>query len=607
MPFFNAPPLLPSRLSDHYRLIREVRAGNKADLYKILSLTSLTVFFEAWGIAMVLPIIGFLRSDSDPARFAEESKFGKYVVETFSFVGLPLNLLTLCFIVITMITVRQALNYVYTLHVSHLKLRVGRDLSLRCFVGILGSKAENIGHYRAGQFALLLQQECQAAASMVRCYSRIWSLLLTFVIYFSIMLIISPLASVGAMVLIGGMLVALGGFTKVTRHLAARRIRVRADLVSFFEERFRGWLLIKTGNALDFERENARKFIQRDFDTEFSVSRIGGLAQMILTPTVMFIALFSTYFAIEYFHMEVDKVAMFMFILLRLVPTGQAFSGQRHLINSYDPSLRLIAKTLEQARAATENLKVGEKLPALTKGIAFEDVSFTYPGEETQVLQNINFAIPAGKMTAIIGHSGAGKTTVIDLVNRLYSPTQGRVLYDGVPVDKFNLNAYRDHIISVTQETTLFNDSIAEGIKYFNRTASTEEIETAARLAHADEFIRGFPEGFDTSVGENGSRLSGGEKQRVALARIFLSKAEIIILDEPTSALDLGSEAKIRDTLEQLINMKDRTVIVIAHRLSTIKNADFIIHLSGGELVDFGPPEKILGKGSIALEEIEFN
>lgn len=603
MQVFSKSRLSIPGFADHYHILRKLRVGTKLDLVKILSLTSLTVFFEAWGIAMVLPIIGFLRHDSDPAVFAESSKIGKYVVEAFYYVGLPVNLLSLCSVAIVMISMRQVLNYFHTIHIDRIKLQVGRDLCIRCFEGILGSNAETIGQYRAGQFAALVQHECQAAASVIRNYARIWSQLLTLGIYMVIMLAMAPLASLGAMTLIGGMMISMGVLIKVTRRLAARRIEVRADFISFLNERFRTWRLIKTGNTLAYEGGKTREFAQLDLNTEYAVTRIGGLLQLILTPVVMFVALFALYFAIEHLQVEVDKVAMFMVILLRLVPTGQNLNGQRNQLASYEPSLRLVKRTLDQAQAQKENMTVGKDLPELDKEILFQDVSFTYQGQDDRVLENVNCVIPAGKMTAIIGHSGAGKSTLIDLILRLYAPDHGRILYDGVPLDEFNLASFRHGIACVTQESLIFDDSVLENVRYLKRDASMEEVEEAIRCAHAHEFIESLPEKYETRLGENGARLSGGEKQRIALARTFLSGAKIIILDEPTSALDYDSESKIQEAIERFVKEMGLTVIVIAHRLSTIKNADLVLQFSKGKLVRQGSPKDLLTDVTAIAEE----
>jgi ABC-type multidrug transport system fused ATPase/permease subunit len=577
--------ILPG-LSEHFRILRKLRAGTKGDIFRSISLTILTVFFEAWGIAMVLPIIAFLRSDSDAVIFAESSKIGKYIVEFYSFIGIPVNLLTLCTVVIIMITVRQTLNFVYTLYIDGIKLRVGRDLSIRCFESIMRSSAQNIGTYRAGQFATLVQHECQAAASVVRNYSRILSLTTTFGIYIVIMFSLAPTASIAALLLVGAIVLALGRYINATRRLSETRIQVRARLISYLSERFGAWRLIKTSNAVEYERDQMTILAQKDMDTEFAVVRVGGKMQLYLTPAIMFLALYTLYFTIEYLDVEIEKVAIFMLILMRLVPTSQSLNGQRNQLASYEPSLHLIDRTLDQGLANAEALHVGAELPLLRNGIVFENVSFGYPGEENLVLRNVSVSIPSGKMTALVGHSGAGKSTLIDLILRLYMPSKGRVLYDGVPLQDFNLASFRKGIAYIDQEPLIFDVSVFENIRYARRDATIKEVREAAKLANALDFIERLPQGFETSLGEHGARLSGGEKQRIALARTFLSGAKVIIMDEPTSALDLESERKIKEVIEDLVKNMGITAIIVSHRDSTIENADKVLEFEKGRLLD---------------------
>lgn len=594
-------------LINHYRIFKKLGVGSQKDLLKAISLTTLTVLFEAGGLAMVLPIIGFLKHDQDPIKFADQSKVGQYIVDIFSTVHLPLHLLSLSLLVIIMITMRQLLNYGYTLHISQIKLRVGKDLSIKIFSAILGSRSENISEYKSGYFANLLTQECQATSSVIRNYATIWSLLLTFAAYFTLMLVLSPIASIAAFLLMFSMVFILGFLMNITRTLAARRIHVRSAYLSFLNERFRAWRLIKLADSLPYECEKATQFAQAEADTEYRVSKVAGVIQLFMAPIVMTVALLSTYVAIEYFHIDVEEVTMFIVILLRLVPTGQSLNSQRNQLASFDPSMKLVQRSLEQASHMGEVRNQGLDTPPLQSGIRFENVSFSYDTSSSQVIKNICFEIPAGKMTAIIGPSGAGKTTVIDLINRLYLPVSGQILYDGTPINELSLVTYRAQFSTVTQDTFLFDGSILDSIKYFHQSASMEEVEEAARLSHVSDFIQKLPNGYDTQIGENGVSLSGGEKQRIALARAFLSKAKIIILDEPTSSLDVDSEAKIRDALERLVNEGQRTIIVIAHRLSTIENAALVLRMSNGVVVDSGSPKKVLNNendADLAANEI---
>lgn len=224
--------------------------------------------------------------------------------------------------------------------------------------------------------------------------------------------------------------------------------------------------------------------------------------------------------------------------------------------------------------------------------VTFDNVSFTYPDTENAVLANITFTVTEGKTVALVGESGVGKSTAIELISGYYFPQDGTVLVSGVPTTQHDLTDLRRHIAVVSQEPVLFNDTIEANIRYGSFDASEEQVEQAVRMAHADEFIGQFPEKYKQKVGERGVKLSGGQKQRVAIARAVLRSPKILILDEPTSALDAKTEHYIAESLAQL--MQGRTTFIIAHRLSTVRAADMILVFKGGRIVERGTHSELL-------------
>lgn len=239
----------------------------------------------------------------------------------------------------------------------------------------------------------------------------------------------------------------------------------------------------------------------------------------------------------------------------------------------------------------------GAKRVADVRGrVTFERVTFGYRAEQP-VFQDLDLDVRPGETIALVGPSGAGKSTLSQLVPRFYDPQLGRVLLDGVDLRELELRSLRAQIGIVAQDTILFSGSAADNLLYARPRASREDVERAARAAHADEFIRAMPEGYDTLIGERGAKLSGGQKQRIALARVFLADPRVVILDEATSALDSESEQLIQRSLSELL--KSRTSIVIAHRLSTILAADRIVVLEAGRIVDVGPHAELLQRGGL--------
>jgi ABC-type transport system involved in Fe-S cluster assembly fused permease/ATPase subunit len=249
------------------------------------------------------------------------------------------------------------------------------------------------------------------------------------------------------------------------------------------------------------------------------------------------------------------------------------------------------------SREAEVKDDAGAKALGVSAGnVRFEDVRFSYDAERP-ILKGLSFEVPAGKTVAIVGPSGAGKSTISRLLFRLYDVSGGRILIDGQDIRRVTQASLRDAIGMVPQDTVLFNDTIRYNIRYGRWDASDAEVEEAAKMAQIDAFIRMSPKGYETEVGERGLKLSGGEKQRVAIARTVLKAPPILLLDEATSALDSHTEQEIQDALERV--SRNRTSLVIAHRLSTIVGADEIIVLDQGRIAERGTHGKLLAAGGL--------
>ncbi|MCF8009202.1 MAG: ABC transporter ATP-binding protein/permease [Halanaerobiales bacterium] len=269
-------------------------------------------------------------------------------------------------------------------------------------------------------------------------------------------------------------------------------------------------------------------------------------------------------------------------------------------INILSQSYNLMQKAIGASERIFNLLEVDERvkesedafeMPKIEGNVQFKNVTFSYNKNE-KVLKNINLSVSFGEMVAFVGPSGAGKTTMVNLIPRFYDVDTGKVLIDGINVKDVKLNSLRKQIGIVPQETVLFKGTVAENIAYGADHKSKEEIVKAAQKANADQFIRGFEKSYETEVGERGVSLSGGQKQRISIARALLTDHKILILDEATSSLDLKSESLIQEALERLI--KDKTTFVIAHRLSTVINADKIVVLEDGEIVEIGKHKELI-------------
>ncbi len=270
----------------------------------------------------------------------------------------------------------------------------------------------------------------------------------------------------------------------------------------------------------------------------------------------------------------------------------------------FEPVRRLtnINRTIQQGMAAAESIfalldlpdepNPGTIRPAIEGDIRFNQVTFRYPNAEKPALNALSLHLPKGRTTALVGSSGAGKSTVVQLLARFYAPDEGVITCDGHDIQAIDLDWWRKHIALVSQQVVLFDDTVAANIAYGRPDVPREKIIAAAQAAHAWDFIEKLPQGLDTPIGENGSQLSGGQRQRIAIARAFLKDAPILILDEATSALDNESEQAVQQALEEL--RQGRTVIIIAHRLSTVENADQIAVLEQGQVVELGTHTELM-------------
>ncbi|MBR9785775.1 MAG: lipid A export permease/ATP-binding protein MsbA [Gammaproteobacteria bacterium] len=264
--------------------------------------------------------------------------------------------------------------------------------------------------------------------------------------------------------------------------------------------------------------------------------------------------------------------------------------------NQFQKGMAACASIFEILDEADEEDSGRTKIERATGKIEFDDVTFSYPGKHTPALSNVSFTANPGQSVALVGRSGSGKSTISSLLTRFYVPQEGQIRLDDMPLNDVDLKALRAQFAVVSQNVTLFNDTIANNIAYGARqNVSRKEIENTARMAHVEEFLANLPDGLDTVIGENGLMLSGGQRQRIAIARAILAEAPILILDEATSALDTESERLIQDALEKL--QKRCTSIVVAHRLSTIENADCIMVVEQGRIIEKGKHDELLEKG----------
>ncbi len=373
---------------------------------------------------------------------------------------------------------------------------------------------------------------------------------------------------------------------------------VAGFLNSFFLEVIRNHKIIKIFQRENYESERLSKLINTFKEKVVKIETVMTRATPIMeTLTGLMIGGLIYYSGSLIINDELELNNFFSFLAAMMLAYQPVRSLATLNMGIYQglSAARRILPIIDSAKMGDNNkgieLKIGKG------NIEFKKVKFKYSEGRDNVLNGVNVIINAGEMTALVGHSGAGKSTILNLIPRFYEPTDGIITIDQEPISQFSLNSLRKNISLVSQDTTLFDDTIKNNIKYSNLNASDQEIEEAARLSSCDEFIKTMPNGYETIIGENGVRLSGGEKQRLSIARAMLKQSKIILLDEATSSLDSETEQKIQNAINHLI--KGRTTIVIAHRLSTVINSNKIYVIEKGKVVGQGSHKELLDTSDI--------
>ena len=429
--------------------------------------------------------------------------------------------------------------------------------------------AQTVSELTCGPIQLLA---CLCAVWIACARAQTYTLLIILLLGMVVMVV--PIAVLGSMI------------RRVCRQTFARI----ALVISRMHEVFTGIRVIKAYHTEERETAQFRKENDNYFKRQIRAVRL----QLLISPTTELVAVLGT---IVFLVFACSQGTRLSDLAALLSPAFMAYKPLKELSKSFSYIQRSMAAADRYFAMVDSHTELPEKTDAremkeFTGSIELKDVEFSY--EDRKILDKVSFTIPRGSTVAIVGETGSGKSTIGNLVARFYDVDAGSVLIDGVDVRDYSIESLRKTIGVVTQEAILFNTTIAENIAYGKPEATMEEIETAARQANAHDFIVGghHPEGYQTNVGEKGFKLSGGEKQRVSIARAILRNPPILILDEATSALDTVTEKQVQDALNRV--MQNRTVLAIAHRLSTIRHADKIIVLRAGKIIESGNHEELL-------------
>ena len=580
--------------------------------------SALHALFNTFNYAMIMPILN--------AMFKEDYKFQPiYEMPALSFEGAVLQewlnyfytyvfgtewkvtnvLAMLAVILIAMNLLSNLFRYLGGYTVEHLRVTTVQRMRNAMFDSVI---CKDVGYFSDQRKGDIMSRITSDVLVVQYCITNTLQVALRepFLIigYIVLMLSISwelALFSVFFLPLVGFI---IGSIVKKLRHPASLSQRRMGELVSVLDESLGGIKIVKTYTATDYIKE---KF--HDINTDLSKILLWmARRQQLASPMSEFLG--------------ITAVAIILIFGGSLVMKGSlSAAGFIAFIAAFSQITRPVRAFIDQFASVNQGVAAGERIFALLDGkneiidapdakefkgfndkIEFRNVRFSYD-ESREIIRGVSFEVRKGETVALVGPSGGGKSTLSELMERFYDADAGEILIDGVSIHDYKQDSLRSAMSLVSQETVLFNDTIKSNIMLGRRDATDEEVVEACKVANAHNFIMESPEGYDTNIGDRGAKLSGGQRQRLSIARAVLKNPDILILDEATSALDTESEKLVQDALNKLL--KGRTSVVIAHRLSTIQNADKIIVVDEGQIVEQGRHEELIAKGGVYARLIE--
>ncbi|MDD5128451.1 MAG: ABC transporter ATP-binding protein [Candidatus Omnitrophica bacterium] len=579
-------------MKDYLKLLKFVRPYYSLFAIAIVCM-GFSAIFDGVSLAMMVPLADKVLTNKKIIIPAKLPDFLANFVDQINNTSPEVLLAYMVVTVLVLFFLKGVFGFFQSYLMSDIGQSVVRDIKSKLYAKIQSLSLNYFTHKRGGELMSRINNDVRLVENAVSYGSTdliyqslqvvIFSVVIFF-IYFKLALvsfIFVPLISLP--------IIKVG---KVLRKLSKRTQENAADTNSLLYETIMGARIVK---AFNMEEHEISKFNKVNSDY-YRLSMKSIKRTLLLNPATEFLGCIAGVLVFFWGGREViaGKISfgvfgLFLGSLLSLIRPLKKLSQVNALNQQAMAASERIHEVLETEPSVKEPL-VPKTLTGFKQSIKFDDVWFSYA--DTQILKGINLEVGYGQMLAIVGPSGTGKSTLVDLIPRFYDPQKGNVFIDGVDVREFSLKSLRDQIGIVNQETMLFNDSIRANIAYGRPDASDKEIEEASRRAHAHDFISKCPQGYNTIIGDRGVKISGGERQRIAIARALLKNAPILILDEATSQLDSTSERIVQEALDSLVT--GRTVFMIAHRLSTVRNANRIVVIDKGIIVEQGTHNQLL-------------
>ena len=576
---------------DNSLILREFRHFPKIAIAAIL-FALCAAFFEGFGFGFLLAFLQSLISPTAPPFQTGVNWFDVWILGINA--SATSRLYRVSGLILASTWIRAGFNYLTQVYTELTQQKLVDRLRKQIFEQLQAVSLSYFSKTHSGQLINTMTGELGRLQSAFSLIAYMVTKGATLVVYAVLMFTISWQLTVIALMLFTLLAVGLSSLNARVRESSFAVSTAAGALTTISLEFINGIRTVQASATQDYERKRFYQSSQAMLETSMKAATHTALVRPVAEGLATTVLISMIIVAITIFvangTLQTASLLTFLFILFRLVPAVHELNGNRAQLSGYGGTIANITDVLRNDNKPY--LQDGtHQFAGLKTAIEFVAVDFGY--EPTcRVLKDITLTIPRGKMTALIGASGAGKTTLVDLIPRFYDPTRGHILMDGRDLNSFSIKSLRQKMAIVSQDTFIFNASVRYNIAYGLGTVSDDQVWSAARQANALDFILEMPHQFETMLGDRGVRLSGGQRQRLAIARALLRNPEILILDEATSALDSVSERLIQQSLEDI--SEGRTVIAIAHRLSTIIRADKVVVLEQGQIVEQGTYQELL-------------
>ena len=597
-------------MKDFLKVTRYILPYKGCALLNIL-FNILSAVFSICSFTMVIPFLGILFNTQEPVRDLVEMSitdlesmkhnFYYWLTSIIDTQGKFQALVTIATIVVIATFFKTLTMYLANHFMVPIRNGAVKDIRNSLFKRTLSLPIAYLSDEHKGNIIARMTSDVQEIEwGIMSSLEMIFRDPVKIIIYFGSMIIISWQLTVFALILLPIVGLLIGKTGRSLRKTSMAGQEKMGSLLSQIEEMISGLRVIKAFNAeshinekFEADNEEYTKLMNRINRIRFLASP---LSEFLATVAVVIILCFGgTMILMSNSTFSSEALIGYLLIFSQLIQPAKSLSTAWFNVKKAMASVDRVNEILN-AENPIVNTQGNEEIKEFKEEIEFRNVKFSY-NSDAEVLHGINFKIKKGQTVALVGQSGSGKSTIVDLIPRFYDVTEGEILIDGKNIRDYKLKELRNLMGYVNQTPILFNDTILNNIKFGQEGSSKEDIERAAKIANAYDFIMETEKGFETNIGDGGCKLSGGQRQRISIARALLKNPPILILDEATSALDTESERLVQEAIEQL--MKNRTSIVVAHRLSTIKNADIIIVLNEGQIVEVGKHEELIAKQGI--------